>query len=84
MTISPIGGANASAHATALQFIRSLYTHRRAPVRAKEPDAAAQDDPIKITKLSASELGDSETFAPYYLRRVSENGTRYLMRVWYA
>ena len=84
MTISPIGGAYASSHATALQFIRGLYANRGAAPRAKEPDAVAKDNPIKITNLSAAELGDSAILAPYYLRRISENGTRYLMRVWYA
>ena len=84
MTISPIGGAYASSHATALQFIRGLYANRGAAPRAKEPDAVAKDNPIKITNLSAAELGDSAILAPYYLMRISENCTMYLMRVGFS
>ncbi|GAB4422219.1 MAG: hypothetical protein OHK0011_00820 [Turneriella sp.] len=84
MTISPIGTANASSHATALQFIRGLYALKRYAGQAAEPGAAIEDRPIEITKISAADLNTESILAPYYLRRISENGTRYLMRVWYA
>ncbi|HMV37043.1 MAG TPA: hypothetical protein PKD60_14175 [Turneriella sp.] len=84
MTISPIGASSTSSHATALQFIRGLYALKRYASQTAEPGTAIEDRPIEITKISASDLNTESILAPYYLRRISENGTRYLIRVWYA